>query len=78
MTHRFGVIFHELCHSLFKAQPMALQKELDSWFLSLRTPHAIFAYRYYNEALATALGNGWFTERADANSIRANGTTIAT
>lgn len=56
---RFGVLVHELCHSFFQAQPEALQRRLDEAFRSSSSPFAPHAYRFLDEALATALGNGW-------------------
>ena len=54
-----AVGMHEMCHVLFEEQPLALQRSLDSSFTSGKDPFAAFAYRYIDEALATALGNGY-------------------
>ncbi len=54
-----AVGMHEMCHVLFEEQPLALQRDLDSSFSSRKDPYAAFAYRYIDEALATALGNGY-------------------
>ncbi len=54
-----AVGMHELCHVLFEEQPLALQRDLDSCFTARKDPYAAFAYRYIDEALATALGNGY-------------------
>ena len=64
LSRRFGVIFHEMCHSLWEAQPAALQREIEGSFTSSRSRHARLAYLHFNEALATALGNGWAQSRA--------------
>jgi hypothetical protein len=64
---RFGVIFHELCHSLYQAQSPAFQSEWESYFYSSPSPFANYAYAELNEALATAIGNGWAQERAIGN-----------
>jgi len=61
---RFGIIFHELCHSLYSAQTPAFQSDLNSWFEADRTAYGNLAYSRINEALATALGNGFAFERA--------------
>ena len=53
-----AVGMHEMCHVLFEEQPLAMQLEIDSLFSSA-DPYARFAYRYIDEALATALGNGY-------------------
>lgn len=54
-----AVGMHEMCHVLFEEQPLTLQKNLDSSFTARKDPYAAFAYRYIDEALATALGNGY-------------------
>jgi hypothetical protein len=60
----FGVVIHELCHSLYEAQPGTLQSELEKSFLTINSKHAQFTYQTLNEALATTIGNGWAYERA--------------
>lgn len=50
---------HEMCHVLFEEQPLSLQQQLDSAFTNNPDPYAKYAYRYIDEALATALGNGF-------------------
>ncbi len=54
-----GVSVHEMCHSIYDEQPAALQTEIDNWFMLSRSPYATHAYSYFNEGLATAIGNGW-------------------
>lgn len=54
-----AVGMHEMCHVLFEEQPLALQRRIDSAFTAGKDPYAAFAYRYIDEALATALGNGY-------------------
>lgn len=56
---RFGVIFHELCHSLYEAQPLELQKTIADNFKNSSSKFSMLAYSYLNESLATAIGNGW-------------------
>ena len=58
-----GVAVHEMCHSVYDEQPAELQRELDDWFMLSDSPHATHAYSYFNEALATAIGNGWGYEQ---------------
>lgn len=55
---RYGVVFHEICHSLFSSQPRPLQQELEDWFLKGTGWEGRMAYSLLNEAMATALGNG--------------------
>lgn len=59
LESRFAVLFHEMCHSLYAAQPLGLQNELAGWFDEHPLPIAAVAYGQLNEGLATALGNGW-------------------
>jgi hypothetical protein len=48
------VLFHELCHSLWdKANQKKIQKDFEKF-------DGAVAFRELNEALATALGQGWF------------------
>jgi hypothetical protein len=56
---RNGVILHEMCHVLYDEQSEAFQKELVSYFAESKSSYAKFAIAYFDEALATALGNGW-------------------
>lgn len=72
-THdMLAVGMHEMCHVLFEEQPLVLQQSLDSAFTAGKDPYAAFAYRYIDEALATALGNGFayetFSAKADTGS----------
>jgi hypothetical protein len=54
-----GVILHEMCHILYGEQSVDFQQKLNSDFDKNKSPFSNFAYSYFNEALATALGNGW-------------------
>lgn len=56
---RFGVLIHELCHSLYEAQPPSLQLTQSQWFRASKTLSAYLAATEINEAVATAIGNGW-------------------
>ena len=60
----FGVVFHELCHSLYQAQSIEFQNRLEKSFLSQNSKFAVHAYELLNEGLATALGNGWAFQAA--------------
>lgn len=57
-----GVVFHELCHILYREQSPELQNELESWFISSTTQSKLLAYQLIDESMATALGNGWIYE----------------
>ena len=54
-----GVAVHEMCHSIYDEQPAGLQQQIDDWFSLSRSRYATHAYTYFNEGLATAIGNGW-------------------
>lgn len=56
---RMGVAIHEICHVLYEEQPLKLQWALDSVFVKGKSVYAPYAYAYFDEALATACGNGW-------------------
>ncbi|MEW6277096.1 MAG: hypothetical protein AB1758_00635 [Candidatus Eremiobacterota bacterium] len=53
-----GVIFHELCHSLWSNRTPERAAQLRQAFLA--NQGGAGAYDQLNEGLATALGNGWF------------------
>lgn len=61
---KFGVVFHELCHSLYDAQSIEFQSALAKLFVNHPSPYAKVAYYWFDEALATAVGNGWAYENA--------------
>jgi hypothetical protein len=56
---RNGVILHEMCHVLYDEQSKEFQKKLVSYFAENKSQYSKFASAYFDEALATALGNGW-------------------
>lgn len=60
----FGNLFHELCHSLYEAQPINLQKQIAESFKKNPSKYSILTSNYLDEALATAIGNGWAYEKA--------------
>jgi hypothetical protein len=57
--NRLGIIIHEMVHILYGAQPVELQNDMDKWFMQSQSDYSKLAYNYINEALATAIGNGW-------------------
>ena len=63
-----GVAVHEMCHSIYDEQPTALQRDIDDWFTLSLDPSASYAYAYFNEAVATAVGNGWAYEQLNARA----------
>lgn len=54
-----SVGMHEMCHVLYDEQPLSMQRMIDSAFANNTNPYSKFAYNYFDEALATALGNGF-------------------
>ncbi len=56
---RFGVIFHELCHSLYDAQSSEFQNQISKWYQESQSPYSRMTYSWMNETLATILGNAW-------------------
>ncbi|WP_299767194.1 hypothetical protein [uncultured Dokdonia sp.] len=58
-----GIAIHEMNHILFDAQPLALQENIDTWFTTSSNPYAALAYDFFDEGLATAVGNGWAYEQ---------------
>jgi len=61
----FGVIFHELCHSIYGSQSADFQNEFYHYFADSKQPERFQTYDWINEALATAIGNGWAYEKAN-------------
>lgn len=64
-TGSLDVVFHEFCHALYEGQSLKLKNEINDFYLKNSDSHALFVYRYLNEALATAWGNGWYKEVLD-------------
>lgn len=60
---RLGVIVHEMCHILYDEQPIDLQQKINSWVLKSNSDYSSIMYSYLDEALATAIGNGWAYEQ---------------
>ena len=54
-----SVALHEMCHVLYQNQSKEVQSQLDNYFKENQSIYAKQAYTYFNEALATALGNGY-------------------
>lgn len=64
---RLGIIIHEMCHILYKEQNPDFQHQIDQWFTNSTSPYASLAYSFFNEGLATALGNGWAYKKIHKN-----------
>ncbi|MDA9793095.1 hypothetical protein N9B72_00785, partial [Bacteriovoracaceae bacterium] len=64
---RVGVIFHEICHSIYASQSEEFKLYLEGLFSKNKSIYAPFAYQYFNEAMATAIGNGLAYSQAAGN-----------
>lgn len=60
LESQLSIIFHELVHILFDNQSLDLQLSLESWFMQSNSSYKAKAYQIFDEAMATAIGNGWF------------------
>lgn len=58
----FRVLLHEIFHILYDEQPLAVKSQLESAFRQNPSKCSNYAYMLLNEALATALGNGYVFE----------------
>ncbi|MEM5566405.1 hypothetical protein WNY78_14890 [Psychroserpens sp. AS72] len=56
---QLGIIIHEMCHLLYREQSAEFQHKIEQWFTNSTSPYAPLAYTFFDEALASALGNGW-------------------
>ncbi|MBL7934078.1 MAG: hypothetical protein JNL60_19395 [Bacteroidia bacterium] len=54
-----SVMLHEIFHMLYDEQPVSVKRNISSWFAANPAPCGTYAYLLLNEALATALGNGY-------------------
>lgn len=56
-------LMHECYHVVYDAQPAQVKQQWKAWCDGTGSPHSQYALLLLNEALATALGNGWVTEQ---------------
>lgn len=54
-----SVTMHEMCHILYQEQSREVQFEQEKYFNENPSQYSKLAYSYFNEAVATALGNGY-------------------
>ena len=59
----FSVLMHEIYHTVYDEQSLAFKQEIEAWFKSNPSQNSQYAYLLLNEALATALGNGYVYEQ---------------
>jgi hypothetical protein len=57
-----GIMFHEIFHILYDEQPQNVKGNISKWFSSNSSKCSTYSYLLLNEALATALGNGYVYE----------------
>lgn len=58
----FCVLMHEIFHLLYDGQSLKLKQEIESWVRENPSKNSQYAYLLLDEALATALGNGYVYE----------------
>lgn len=72
-----GVVFHEMCHVLYSNQTREKQYAAEHYFLNSSNPkYSLAAYNWFDETVATAIGNGYLVEKlngkVDENEWYAN------
>jgi hypothetical protein len=55
-----AVMLHELSHVLYDERPLSLWNQMEEWFDSNPSKVSRYATSLFNEAMATAVGNGYF------------------
>lgn len=63
MLDRYSVVIHELSHSFYSAQPVEFQRDIEKWFSEDTSLNAKYAYKLFDEGLATTIGSGWINEK---------------
>jgi hypothetical protein len=58
-----SVMMHEIFHIQFDEEPLETKFKLESWFFQNPSTSNKYAYLLLNEALATAIGNGYVFEQ---------------
>jgi len=61
----FSVMLHETYHIIYDEQSLKVKIEIDRYFNENKSNCSNYAYQLMNEALATALGNGYVYEKLD-------------
>jgi hypothetical protein len=61
----FSVMLHETYHIIYDEQSLEVKTEIDRYFKESKSKYSNYAYQLMNEALATALGNGYVYEKLD-------------
>lgn len=68
----FSVLMHEIYHTIYDGQSLELKLKIQSWFNNNSSKHSQYAYLLLNEALATALGNGYVYEQLNGKPENAD------
>ncbi|OMQ09083.1 hypothetical protein [[Flexibacter] sp. ATCC 35103] len=61
----FSVMLHETYHIIYDEQSIEVKTEIDRYFKENKSKCSNYAYQLMNEALATALGNGYVYGKLD-------------
>ncbi len=64
----FSVMLHETYHIIYDEQSLEVKTAIDRYFKENKSPCSNYAYQLMNEALATALGNGYVYEQLDGKA----------
>ena len=64
----FSVLMHEIYHNIYDGQSLELKLKIRSWFNNNKSKNSQYAYLLLNEALATALGNGYVYEQLNGKT----------
>lgn len=64
----FSVMLHETYHILYDEQSLEVKKEMAQNFKKNPSKYSNYAYQLLNEALATALGNGYVYEKLNGKA----------
>jgi len=64
----FSVLMHEIYHNIYDGQSLGLKLKIQDWFNSNSSKNSQYAYLLLNEALATALGNGYVYEKLNGKT----------
>ena len=59
---RMAVVTHEMCHILYDGQSADNQHNIEHLMNNSRSKYKSLAYQYFDEGMATAIGNGWAYE----------------
>jgi hypothetical protein len=59
---RLSIVTHEMCHILYDCQSAEKQVNIEKWMKNNTSKYRNLAYQYFDEGMATAIGNGWAFE----------------